>query len=276
MRTKVALLSIALQWYAGSVYSQRLNAPISAHNATIEQVLNQIEKSSGYVFLYNDKALNTHKTVSVNNKNGNITEILDHIFRGTNISYEVVDKQIILSVKKTDGKQGSTPFMLKGNVKDSQGEPLIGVSVKRKNGGSGAITDIDGNFSLQVNDGTWLEISYVGYAPKTVKVSGNHPLSVVLEEDRQLLSEVVVTALGIKREAKALTYNVQDLKAKEVTQVKDANFINSLAGKIAGVTINQSSSGVGGSSRVVMRGTKSLFGENNALYVLSMEFRCKD
>ena len=158
MRTKVALLSIALQWYAGSVYSQRLNAPISAHNATIEQVLNQIEKSSGYVFLYNDKALNTHKTVSVNNKNGNITEILDHIFRGTNISYEVVDKQIILSVKKTDGKQGSTPFMLKGNVKDSQGEPLIGVSVKRKNGGSGAITDIDGNFSLQVNDGTWLEI----------------------------------------------------------------------------------------------------------------------
>lgn len=148
MRTKVALLSIALQWYAGSVYSQRLNAPISAHNATIEQVLNQIEKSSGYVFLYNDKALNTHKTVSVNNKNGNITEILDHIFRGTNISYEVVDKQIILSVKKTDGKQGSTPFMLKGNVKDSQGEPLIGVSVKRKNGGSGAITDIDGNFSL--------------------------------------------------------------------------------------------------------------------------------
>ena len=268
MRTKVALLSIALQWYAGSVYSQRLNAPISAHNATIEQVLNQIEKSSGYVFLYNDKALNTHKTVSVNNKNGNITEILDHIFRGTNISYEVVDKQIILSVKKTDGKQGSTPFMLKGNVKDSQGEPLIGVSVKRKNGGSGAITDIDGNFSLQVNDGTWLEISYVGYAPKTVKVSGNHPLSVVLEEDRQLLSEVVVTALGIKREAKALTYNVQDLKAKEVTQVKDANFINSLAGKIAGVTINQNSSGVGGSSRVVMRGTKSLFGENNALYVL--------
>ena len=121
---------------------------------------------------------------------------------------------------------------------------------------------------MQAPKGAVLEISYIGYTTQTVTVSGTTPLSIVMQEDSKQLDEVVVTALGIKRESKALTYNVQEIKAAGITKVKDANFVNSLSGKIAGVTINQSSSGVGGSSRVVMRGTKSLFGENNALYVL--------
>ena len=164
--------------------------------------------------------------------------------------------------------QQSTRKTVTGTVTDANGEPLVGVSVRSKGGKGGTITDIDGHFSMQVGDGETIEISYVGYATQTLTANTNMPMTIVLEEDKKLLNEVVVTALGIKREAKALTYNVQDLKGSEVTRVRDANFVNALAGKIAGVTINQSSSGVGGSSRVVMRGTKSLFGENNALYVL--------
>ncbi|KGI59646.1 SusC/RagA family TonB-linked outer membrane protein [Prevotella sp. S7 MS 2] len=268
MRIRNALLVSLFLFNAGSAIAQQLKSPVTASNVTIEKVLNKIEKASDYVFLFNDKTLNTQKIVSVNNKSGKITEILDHIFKGTNIAYEIVDKQIILSIKKEKKSQPKATFTLKGTVKDSQGEPLVGVSVKLNRGTVGAITDIDGNFSLSATEGSIVEATYVGYATKTMKVGSNHNIVLIMEEDDQLLNEVVVTALGIKRETKALTYNVQELKAKEVTKVKDANFINSLAGKIAGVTINQSSSGVGGSSRVVMRGTKSLFGENNALYVL--------
>ena len=164
--------------------------------------------------------------------------------------------------------QQNTRKTVNGTVTDTNGEPLVGVSVRSKDGKGGTITNIDGQFSMQVGDGETIEISYVGYATQTLKANTATPMTIVMEEDKKLLNEVVVTALGIKREAKALTYNVQDLKGSEVTRVRDANFVNALAGKIAGVTINQSSSGVGGSSRVVMRGTKSLFGENNALYVL--------
>ena len=164
--------------------------------------------------------------------------------------------------------QQNTRKTVTGTVTDTNGEPLVGVSVRSKDGKGGTITNIDGQFSMQVGDGETIEISYVGYATQTLKANTTTPMTIVMEEDKKLLNEVVVTALGIKREAKALTYNVQDLKGSEVTRVRDANFVNALAGKIAGVTINQNSSGVGGSSRVVMRGTKSLFGENNALYVL--------
>ena len=155
-----------------------------------------------------------------------------------------------------------------GTVKDTKGEPLIGVSVLVKGTTNGTVTDLDGKFTLKVSAGDILEFSYIGYASQSVTVTNANSLNITLSEDTQALDEVVVTALGIKREAKALTYNVQEIKAAGITKVKDANFVNSLAGKVAGVTINQSSSGTGGSSRVVMRGTKSLFGENNALYVL--------
>ena len=164
--------------------------------------------------------------------------------------------------------QQATRKTITGTVTDAHGDPLIGVSIRIKNAQGGTITDIDGKFTIQAPENATIDVSYVGYVTKSIKINSATPLTIVLEEDKKQLSEVVVTALGIKRESKALTYNVQDLKGSEVTKIKDANFINVLAGKVAGVTINQNASGVGGSSRVVMRGTKSLFGENNALYVL--------
>ena len=156
---------IACLLVAPKAYSQRIGKPITASNVSIEQVLNQIEKASSYVFLYNNKTIDTRRIVSVNSKNGDIKEILSHIFRGTNVTYTIVDNQIILSTKNQK-KSPANAFTLKGTVKDSQGEPLIGVSVKRKGSTTGVISDIDGNFNLQVNDGSLLEVSYIGYATK--------------------------------------------------------------------------------------------------------------
>ncbi len=270
MRISLALLfAVVLQLSAENGYAQRTRLSISMNNASIEQVLNKIEETSDFVFLYNDKTIQTDRIVSVSNKSGKILEVLDEIFRGTNITYTVVDKQIILSTNKMNiVSQNDNLIQIRGVVKDALGEPLIGVNVKVKDATSGTITDMDGNFNLQVKKGDFIEISYVGYTTQTLKVADSQPLSIVLQEDTQTLSEVVVTALGIKRETKSLTYNVQEMKAADLTSVKDASFINSLAGKIAGVTINQSASGIGGSTRVVMRGLKSITNDNNALYVI--------
>lgn len=163
----------------------------------------------------------------------------------------------------------STAGTATGVVLDEAGDPLIGVSVSIEGKGAVGVTDLDGRFSVKAKPGQTLKFTYVGLAPETVKVPADgQPVTVVLKEDSKQLSEVVVTALGIKRATKSLTYNVQEVKASELTTVKDANFVNSLAGKVAGLNINASSSGPGASAKVVLRGSKSLSGNNNALYVI--------
>lgn len=264
----ILLFAVVLQLSAENGYAQRTRIPISMNNASIEQVLNKIEEISDFVFLYNDKTIQTNRIVSVRNTNGKIMDILDEVFRGTNIVYTVVDKQIILSTNKLDVVAQNPSFPLKGVVKDVKGEPLIGVNVKVKGAGKGTITDFDGKFILQVVKGNILEISYVGYVSQSIKISDSKALDIVLTEDTKVLNEVVVTALGLKRETKSLTYNVQQVSSDEITKVKDVNMMNSLAGKVAGVSINSSSAGIGGGARVVMRGTKSISGNNNALYVV--------
>jgi len=154
-----------------------------------------------------------------------------------------------------------------GKVLDENGDPLIGASINVKGTNINAVTDIDGNFSIDAPAGSTLVISYLGYGSKEVAVTGQS-LTVNMAQDAEVLNEVVVTALGIKKEAKSLSYNVQQLDNEAVMTVQDANFVNSLNGKVAGVQFSQSSAGVGGATRVVMRGIKSINGDNNVLYVV--------
>ena len=158
-----------------------------------------------------------------------------------------------------------------GIVKDAADhEPLIGASVKVKGAtGQGAVTDINGRFALKgVRSGATLVVTYIGYTSKEVAVGNQAELVIELSSADKMTEAVVVTALGIKRSQKALSYNVQEVKNDALTTVKDANFMNSLNGKVAGVNINASSSGIGGATRVVMRGIKSISANNNALYVI--------
>ncbi|MDY3099915.1 MAG: SusC/RagA family TonB-linked outer membrane protein, partial [Porphyromonas sp.] len=159
---------------------------------------------------------------------------------------------------------------VKGTVTDELDSPVISatvVVVGQTN--KGALTDPDGNFTIaDIPANATLRISYIGYKTQEIALNGRTTLAVKLVPDSELLDEVVVTALGIKRSQKALSYNVQELKSDALTTSKDANFINSLNGKVAGLNINASSAGVGGATKVVMRGTKSVEGSNNALYVI--------
>lgn len=154
---------------------------------------------------------------------------------------------------------------VKGNISDVSG-PLIGVSVMVVGTTKGTITDMDGNFTLECNAGDELEISYIGY--NTIRVKAQSNMQIILEESSTELEEVVVTALGIKRDRKALGYGLSEVKGEELTKAKETNVINSLAGKVAGLVVSNTAGGASGSTRVMLRGTTELTGNNQPLYVV--------
>ena len=154
---------------------------------------------------------------------------------------------------------------IKGSVSDASG-PLIGATVKVVGTSNGTITDLDGNFTIACEEGDMLEISYLGYKSETV--AAKNGMKIVLNEDDEQLDEVVVTALGIKRDRKALGYALSEVKGEELTKAKETNVINSLAGKVAGLVVNQTAGGASGSTRVMLRGNTEMTGNNQPLYVI--------
>lgn len=239
---------------------------IKKQNITLREALAEVEKQAQMSIAYNESQLG-NKSLSLNIENQSLDQSLKTILKGTGFGYKL-NNGYILIVPDAKTQQGTNRKKVQGRVADAQGEALIGVNIQVKGTSAGAITDVDGNFSVEVAKGDVLEVSYVGYATQSIKVTDDKSLNIVLQEDAEMLTEVVVTALGIKKEAKALSYNVQKVNGAEIVGVKDANFMNSLSGKVAGISINASSSGIGGGAKVVMRGAKSINGNNNALYVI--------
>ena len=153
-----------------------------------------------------------------------------------------------------------------GTVEDADG-PLIGASVLVKGTTVGTITDFDGNFTIEANIGDELEFSYMGYTSQTIVVTSN-TLNVTMSENTEVLSEVVVTAMGIKRDRKALGYEVGEVNGEELTKAKEVNVANSLAGRVAGLVVQETAGGASGSTRVVLRGATEITGNNQPLYVI--------
>lgn len=157
---------------------------------------------------------------------------------------------------------------VRGTVEDHNGVPLPGVNVIVKDTEKGTITDFDGNFSLLVSEGETLLFSMIGFTEMEVVVGDQDRIQIELSEDAQSLGEVVVTALGIKREEKTLTSAQQSISADEISKTKQANFVNNLSGKVSGLEVKRSAAGAGGSSRIVLRGNKSLEGVSKPLFVI--------
>ena len=171
---------------------------------------------------------------------------------GMSVPYSVVAADNALSSQST--QQAKT---ITGKVVDVAGEPIIGASVLVKGSSTGSVTDIDGKFSVEAPVGSTLVVSFVGYATEEVKVGAASDYTVTLKDDTQSLSEVVVTAMGIKKEKKALGYSVSDINSKELMKNKQTNVVNSLAGKIPGVNITQAGGAAGAGSNIVIRGGNS-------------------
>lgn len=239
---------------------------IQQKDITVVDALKTVERQSKMSINYSDSELKGKKIADLNLEDVSVTTALDAILKGTGFSYQIQGNYIIVTEKKPATAQSVKD--IKGKVTDENGEPLIGVNISVDGSSTGTITDFDGNFSIKSPGNARLKISYIGYATQLIAVSNKDFYPITMKQDTEVLDEVVVTALGIKRAEKALSYNVQQIKSEDITGIKDANFINSLNGKIAGVSINKSGSGVGGATRVVMRGAKSIEGDNNALYVV--------
>ena len=266
--------SLGVSYASGTSYAQTTMVSVESQNATVGEILKDIENQSDYNFFYNNKQIDLNRRVSVSSRNSDIFEVLGQVFEGTNVTYSVLDRNIVLSSNKERNSQPATAhrvaaYTVKGKVLDSKGEPIIGATIVEVGTTNGSVTDFEGNFTLEVSKpNAKIEISYIGYRKEVLESKQGSVMRVVMKEDTEVLDEVVVTALGIKRAEKALSYNVQKVQGEQITMVKDANFMNSLAGKVAGVTINSGAAGPGSSTRVVMRGMKSIEKGNTALYVI--------
>ena len=230
--------------------------------------MDKIKAQTRYLFINRDVEDLESRKVSINVSNELITKVLNQLFTPFDIGYDIDGRSIFIYKQQAAAVR---PVPVSGRVTDANGQPVIGASVIVRGTTLGVSTDAEGRFSLEVPApaaSQTLEVSYLGYETASIPVGSRTSFAVTLQESSSEIESVVVTALGIKREEKALSYNVQQVGAEEITTVKDANFMNSLSGKVAGVTINASSSGVGGATKVVLRGNKSISQSSNALYVI--------
>ena len=253
------LIAVPVQWAAAQL-------TLSTPRTTLGTVIKQIQSQSKYQFFYNDK-LSTVTVEPLKVKDASLEQVLNTLLKNKieeNIIY-LSEKENSDSLQQQSGKERT----ITGQVVDAKGEPLIGVSILVKGTTDGAITDLDGNYKIVTKSNNPVIVySYIGYKTQEIPLKGQTAINITMMDDTQVIDEVVVTALGIKRSEKALSYNVTQVDAESALAVKDANFINSLNGKVAGLNINSSSSGIGGASKVVMRGSRGIEQSSNALYVI--------
>ena len=264
--TRKSILITFLLLVGSAIYAQNSSKiTIKRKNISLQEALAEVRKLTHMSISYNDSQLPVNR-ISLDIEKQPLEQALKVILKGTGFTYLIKDNYIMIVPEQNIKKARSRN--ISGNVVDAKGEPLIGVTVIEKGTTNGAVTDLDGNYKITTKTATpVLVFSYVGYQAKETHATENI-VNIVLEDGAQELGEVVVTALGIKRSEKALSYNVQKVGNDAVTTVKSANFMNSLSGKVAGVNINASSAGMGGAARVVMRGPKSISQSNQALYVI--------
>ncbi len=245
--------------------SQKIDMKVKEQQ--LSEVLEIIEKKSGYSFFYNSKEVKLEQTVSVDLEKKSINEVLDKIFQGTEINYSIRGNQILLT-EKTEEAPVKGP--VSGTVTDGSGIPLPGVTVLLKGTTMATVTDINGKYSFKaIPQNGILVFSFVGMSSQEIPAKNKAVIDVKLTEQDHAIDEVVVTALGLTRKDKSLGYSISKISNEEVTNTVSSNWLNSLSGKVAGLVFDQAGTGPGGSLRVTLRGDQSLNYDNNeALFVV--------
>jgi len=267
----IILITSFMQVYAIG-FAQKIS--LSRSNAPLKAVLAELRLQSGYNFVYTDDLLSMAKPIDIKVKEAKFEDVLVEIFNEQPLTYTIYRNTITVKEKKVVISEGSIEnrkdIVVRGVITDSNGETLPGVSIKLKGSTIGASTDLDGKFSINVPDNnSVLVFTYIGYVTQELTVGTRTNLNVKLETANTALTEVVVTALGISREKRALAYSVSEVKGDELTQARETNVANALSGKVAGVNVSGNATGPGGSSRVIIRGNGSLAGNNQPLYVVN-------
>lgn len=241
---------------------------VDVKDKPIKDVLKKIEKSSTYKFFYNEDLKGLDKTISLKVSNATIDTTMEQLLTGSNIAYEKQDKDIILLIPQKKQTDQQSKKKVKGTIKDDKGEGIIGASIQVKGAQSiGTITDIDGNFALDIPDGSVLNISYIGYSPQEIKVGDKDYFDVVLLEDTKLLDEVVVIGYGIQKKSD-ITGSVTSVKASELLSAPSTSTAQALQGRAAGVVVQNSSGTPSGDVTIRIRGANSLTYGNDPLTII--------
>ncbi len=249
----LCLLCISSLLICGNAYSQTNRISLNKQNVPLKDIIETIEKQSDYLFVSN-KNIDINQKVSINADNKSVKEILNQLFTGTNITYTIEGVNIMLTQKASNIQQAKRS--IQGKVLDKAGEPIIGASVTEKGTTNGTFTDIDGKFSLNIEENVPLIVSYVGFVPQTITTAGKALFNVTLEEDSKLLDEVVVVGYGTMKK-RDVTGAISSVKMDDnpVSTVGSATQV--LAGKAAGLQVNTVSAQPGGSATIRIRGAAS-------------------
>lgn len=237
--------------FATESYSQKTTFTISVQDQSVKEVFDYIEQHSEFIIFYLDETIDVNRKVSVNLKDQRVESILEQLFKNTDVMYTINDRQILLSKRKEVTEVAPVVAVVQqkkntvtGTIVDSSGMPIIGANILVKGTNSGTITDMNGNFSLEVDKNATLVVSYIGFADQEIKVGNQTSLSIVLKEDSEALDELVVVGYGVQKRA-SITGSVASLQAKEITTVKTPNVSNALAGKLPGLRAVQRSGAPG-------------------------------
>ena len=270
MRLSLVLCMLTIFCASATVsYSQVNEISLHLEDATLEQALEAIKQQSEYSFWYRNDEINLGRKVSVNINNQNIANVLDRLLATQGLAYTINEKHIV--IYKTNEK-ASHPIItnnkkITGKVTDEKNEPIIGANVVVKGSTTGTITDMDGNFTLEVPDQATLLVSYIGYTPKEVAVKNQNNLSIMMIEDSKTIDEVVVIGYGSVKKSN-LTGAVSSVKTTEIQQTPMTSIDQGLVGRASGVQVTQTSGMPGAVASIRVRGSSSLQGGNEPLYVI--------
>lgn len=242
---------------------------VSLKNARIKHAILSIQQNTSFRFIYNDDLLPENVTITMSVKNAEIGYVLDSVFKNTGLTYRVMQNNLIVISPQKQKMAIPVNGVIKLKNNDGTESLIAGTSVIEKGTANGTVTNEKGEFTLPVtNTNAVLEISHVGYVTLDYPLNGQTSVTITLSPDEKQLSEVVVTALGITRQKKSLTYATQSLKGEELSNTRQVNITSAMNGKVAGLTINKTNSGPGGSNRIIFRGNRSIGRTNQPLIVV--------
>lgn len=267
------LLSVNLFTYAeNNSYSQTTTLTVKMNNKTVKDVFNYIEKNSEFIFVYYDYAIDTKRIVDVNVQNQPINAILNELFKGTDVTYTINNRQVIVKKKENVpvvSKLQQQTIEITGIVKDNTGEPIIGANIILKGSNTGVITDMDGRYAIKVlSPKSVLVVSYIGYIPQEVTVGNRSVLNIELSPSTESLDEVVVVGYGTQKKVN-LTGSVQNISNRDLSKRSASNTSVALQGLAPGVSVVTSSGRPGyDGAGITIRGTGSLNSSTSPLVLI--------
>lgn len=303
MKLTALFLMLACVHVAATGFSQKI--ALSVKDAPLSAVFRHVEKQTGYTFFYDNKLVRKAGKITADFRGNTLEQILDTVLEDHHLAYEIIDKTIV--IRKAEGSgtvlprkakkemitlsQPGTSFAqdagtlkepatrlqelpfpditVRGKVNDEKGGGLPGVSILIKGSRQGTSTNLDGTFKLSVPDrSAILVFSFVGYVSQEIEVGNRSDIEIAMKVDEKALDEVVVTALGVQRNSKALGYSVGEIKSEELTRVPQENIVNSLNGRVSGVRVINTTPDLNSDPMVLIRGFTSLSGGNSPLIVI--------